>query len=188
MADTRVTSVLDPSVGRPTFQKILILALFADLESRMEAESIFVENLAERNVGGISSITVMPPTKEYGQDELLQIIDKSGADGILIVSLTDAYTKEIYIPQSSETTGSGFVYGNIIDYSSRTTHTGGYYVSKPRVHYELRLIDVATGDTAWLATSLTRGNAFARFNTLMDSLARMAVQKLEEDGIIPSPE
>ncbi len=184
-AATRMTSVRDPSAARSTFRNILVIAPFSDLESRTAAENIFVAKLGERGVSAIASITVMPPTKEYTEVELLRILDDSRTDGIIIVSLTDAYTKETYVPQSSTTTGSASLYGNFVNYSSRTQHHGGYYISKPRVHYELRLLDVSTGNTAWLATSLTRGNAFAGFNTLMRSLARRAVQKLAEDGVIP---
>lgn len=184
-AATRMTTVRDPSAPRSSFRNILVIAPFSDLGSRTEAENSFVARLGERGVVGIPSITVMPPLKEYVEEELLQILDESGADSILIISLTDAYTKETYVPQSSTTTGSASLYGNVVNYSSRTQYHGGYYISKPRVHYELRLLDVSTGNTVWLATSLTRGNAYADFNTLIDSLARTAVRKLEEDGVIP---
>jgi hypothetical protein len=50
---------------------------------------------------------------------------------------------------------------------------------------EIRLFDVSSGQTAWMATSLTRGNAFARFPKLVDSLAETAVEQMQKDRVIP---
>jgi len=80
--------------------------------------------------------------------------------------------------------GTSALTGNTINYLSHTQQYGGYYISKPRVRYEMRLFDVLTGNTAWVATSVTRGNAFARFDTLIGSLAETTVEKLKEDGLI----
>lgn len=184
-AATKMTAVRDPAASTLLYRNIVIIAPFSDLESRTIAENAFVQKLSEHGVQGISSITLFLPTRTYTEKELLSIIEDAGADGILFVILADAYTKQTYVPQSSTTTGTASLYGNILSYSSQTQHSGGYYISKPRVRYEIRLFDVSTGNTAWLATSLTRGNSFAGFNTLVQSLARTAVQKLNEDGLIP---
>ena len=104
---------------------------------------------------------------------------------MLTVTLTDSYTQKSFVPGSSKTTGSATLSGNVVNYSSRTQQSGGYYISKPRVRYELKLLDVSTGKTIWVATSRTRGNAFARFDTLIQSLSQTAIRKLQEDKLIP---
>ena len=183
-ASTKMTSVRGRSETQTQFVRILVMVPFSDLESRIQAENIFVEKLTTERVTAQASIAVMPPTEEYGEAELLQILHDARVDGILIVTLTDSYTKESYVPQTSTTTGSASLYGNVVNYSSRTQHSGGYYISKPRVHYEMRVLNVATGNTTWLATSLTRGNAYAGFKTLIRSLANTAAKRLLEDGVI----
>ncbi|MBI3610446.1 MAG: hypothetical protein HY204_07075 [Nitrospirae bacterium] len=143
-----------------------------------------MEQLATRGVHGISSITILPPTKDYSKEEIAAAIRDTQADGVLLVTLTDYYTQQYYVPGSSTTTGTATISGDIINYSGRTQNYGGFYISKPRVHYALKLFDASTWKVAWLATSVTGGNAFAKFDTLIQSLAETAVQKLQEDGAI----
>jgi hypothetical protein len=183
-ASTDMTSVRGRSEAQTTYFKILVMVPFSDLESRIQAEHIFVAELNTYLVTAQASITILPPTEDYDEEGLLQILNEARVDGILIVTLTDSYTSDTYVPQSSTTTGSATLYGNIANYSAQTQYSGGYYLSKPRVHYELRLLNVDTGDTEWLATSLTRGNAYAGFKTMIKSLAHAAADKLQEDGVI----
>jgi hypothetical protein len=121
-AATRITSVRDPSASKSTYRTIFVIAPFSDLESRTTAENIFIAKLGERGVRGVSSIAMMPPTKRYTEVELARILDESGADSVLIVTLTDAYTQQTYVPESSSTTGSATLYGNVVNYSSHTQH------------------------------------------------------------------
>jgi hypothetical protein len=115
---------------------------------------------------------------------MLKLLSERKITGVLLITLTDAYSKQVYVPASSSTQGQATLSGNTINFSSHTEEYGGYHVSKPRVRYEIRLYDVAKGSTAWLATSLTRGNAFARFDTLIGSLADTSVEKLKNDGLL----
>lgn len=183
-ASTQMTPVRDPSASALAYQRLLIIAPFSDLGFRMQAESAFVAELANKGVHSISSISVLLPTRTYSNEELAGILRDAGADGVLLVTLTGAYTQHSYVPPSSTTTGTATLSGNILNYSGRKQYYGGYYISNPRIHYELRLFDVSTGETTWVATSLTRGNAFAGFETLTQSLARTAIEKLRGDGMI----
>ena len=183
-ASTNVTSFRDPSFTTKTFHRVLVVVPFADLESRTKAEAAFVERFVMYSVEGIPSIRVFMPTRTYTNEELLHLLSENRIDGVLLVTLRDAYTKQAYLPPSSLTFGQASLSGNIVNYSSYTQQYGGYYISKPRVRYEMRLYDVLTGNTAWVATSLTRGNAFAHFDTLIDSLADTATKKLKEDGLL----
>ena len=67
----------------------------------------------------------------------------------------------MYIPETSSSQGDVSLYGNSLYYESYTREYGGYYVSKPRVKFEIRLFEVKSGEIAWIAISLTRDNAFA---------------------------
>lgn len=55
----------------------------------------------------------------------------------------------------------------------------------PRVRHELNLFDVTSRHMAWMATSFTKGNQYAQFKHLMESMAEDAVDALLEDGLIP---
>lgn len=183
-ASTSITSFRDPSFATKTFYRILVVSPSADLESRTKAESAFVERLAKHSVEGIPSISVFMPTRTYTNEELLKLLSENSIDGVLLVTLTDASTKQVYIPASSSTYGQATLSGNTVNYSANTQQYGGYNISQPRLRYEMRLYDVLTGNTAWVATSLTRGGAAVKFDTLIGSLADTAVEKLKEDGLL----
>jgi hypothetical protein len=88
------------------------------------------------------------------------------------------------VSHRSRTSGSATAYGNTVNWRQVSRQDPGYYINKPSVAFEMRLVDVPTGGTAWLGTSLTKGNAWAKWATLMSSLAGEAVGKLVADGVI----
>ena len=57
-------------------------------------------------------------------------------------------------------------------------------MSKPWADFETRIYDIATGETVWVASSHTGGNAFADLGTVVDSFGRRVALKLTEDGVI----
>lgn len=181
---TDVSSFRDPAFIGKRFQRILVIAPFGDMDSRTKTEQAFSVRLAKYEVEVIPSMGVLMPTRTYTDDELFKLLNENNIDGVLHVELTDAYTKQTYMPRSSYTHGQASLSANTVTYSGTTQHYGGYYISKPRVKFKMRLYDVSTGKTAWVATSLTRGNAFANFSTLIGSLADTAAEKLQEEGFL----
>ena len=174
-----------PSIPSRSYHSILVVAPFADLESRKIAEEIFINKLSRFGLRAIPSLSILFPGRNYSNEEFAKLILDSGTDGILLVTLTDAYTEQTYVPPSSFSTGTATLQGNVAYYSGTTQHYGGYYISKPRVRYDIRLLDVPSGQTAWMATSLTRGNAFARFPKLVESLADTTVEQMRKDRLVP---
>jgi len=156
-ASTQMTSIRDPSAPARTYGRILVIAPFSDLQSRMQAEQAFVQLLGTRNIAALPSILSFPPTRAYGEPDIARILRDNQVDGILVLRLTDASTEQVYIPPSASTTGTTTVVGNTLNYSVQTQYSGGFFVSKPRVRFELRLLDTLIGQTVWLATSLTPG-------------------------------
>ena len=186
-ASTDISSVNDPAHIGVKYGAIVMVAPFDDIESRRTAEGWFVEEFGELGITAIPSMLILPPTREYTSEEFDAKIVASNADGVMYISLTDSYETQTYVPQSSTTTGSIHVYGSSAYYSETTQHSGGYFVGKPVVKYYLRLIDVESGETAWVASSTTRGNAYASFGTLMFSLADKASKQLLKDGKLDVP-
>lgn len=183
-ASTKSTSVRDPAFQGRQFRRLVVVATFTDLEKKATAESEFVTDLQGQGVESMSGMQVMPPTRSYSNEEISALLARVGADGVLLVTLTEATTVSTYVPGSTTTTGSGYVTGNTVNWNATTQQNPGYFINKPRVRFEVRLIDAATGNTAWMSTSLTRGNAFAGWQTLMGSLASDTVGKMAADGVV----
>ena len=199
-ASTRMTSFRDPSAANTTFKTILVIAAFGDLESRVAAEDAFVNRLENFGVRGIPSYTVISPQDEYTEDEFEQRLAESGADGLLLVSITDSYPVDIHPGEPSSTLRARErleqldrresadrterEQGNSLRDSVATDSERELTLTQPRIHTELRLFNVSTGRTAWVASSQTSGGTAARLESVMRSLADKTGKELQEHGLI----
>ncbi|HBY57394.1 MAG TPA: hypothetical protein DEG96_05980 [Candidatus Atribacteria bacterium] len=183
-AKTKLDTVKNPELSHIKFEKILIVAPFTDIGLRRQTENVFVSKFASADMTAVSSLELIPPIKEYTDQELLNILDQNRIDGILTVALKDFWTTKSYVPRSSSTHGSASLYGNSLYYRSYTQEYGGYYVSKPHVSFETRLFDRQSGQVAWLVSSTTSGNAFADYGNLANSLAKKIVAELKKEKML----
>jgi len=187
-AVTNITSFCDPIFMGKIYRKLLIFAPFTDIESRTRMESAFKKYASESNyaIECIPSIGIIMPTRSYTDDELDKILSDHKIEGVLLLMMTDAYSTQTYVPSSSTTYGFATFSGNVATYYGSTQQYGGYYISKPRIKFAIYLYDVPSKKIAWISSSLTRGNTFARFRTLADSLAVATINKLIKDGLLHS--
>ena len=183
-ASTTLSTISNPELSQIKFGKILVVAPFSDIGLRKQTEDAFIAKFNLSGMNAISSIQRIPPVKDYNEQELLKILEQDKIDGILVVGLKDYWTSQSYVPKSSSSRGSASLYGNSLHYQSYTQEYGGYYISKPNVKFEIRLFDSNSGQVAWLATSRTKGNAFADYNTLANSLAKKVVKMLIEENML----
>jgi len=181
---TKITSFKDPDFSNTNFSKILIIVPFSDLELRQTTEKEFQDALYSKGITAITSIELFPPTREFSPDEILNLLRKFNIDGILFIASEDYWTSPTYTPESRSTKGSASLIGNLISYSVSARKYRSNYLSKSHITFELRLYDVNTGRTAWIAKSNTRKNAFADFNRMMTSLAISTTNQLKKDGLI----
>lgn len=170
-ATTQIETLSNPNYRSTIMKRILVSVPFQDLALRKYSESSFKQQLELNSFIVYMSIDVLPPIKQYTKEDLISVITKYNIQALLEITLTDFYTKQSYVPQSSYTTGSAHVYGNTVYGRSQTNTYGGYYISKPRVRFEANLFESNTGEIAWKATSFTAGNAFAGNEVLIDSLS-----------------
>lgn len=181
-ATTEVATIRNPAVSNIQYDLILVSAPFTDLELRRNTEQAFVAELSDYGVAALPAIDVFPPLKQYSETEIADEIARRGVDAIMSVVITDYYEDQSYVPPTTTTTGSASVYGNTV-YGQSTTQThGGYYLSHPRVRFDINLFDGNVGEVAWRATTFTAGNAFANASSLMASLSRSVVLEYARDA------
>lgn len=187
-AETKLDTVRNPELSRIKFENILVVVPFTDIGLRRQSENAFISHFASADMRAISSLQLIPPIKDYDEQELWNILNQNRIDGILVVALKNFWTSQSYVPRSSSTYGSARLYGGSLHYQSYTKEYGGYYISKPNVSFETRLFDRESGQVAWLVTSTTRGNAFADYGNLANSLAKKVVKELiREDMLVLTP-
>lgn len=181
---TNVTSMRDPNYSETQFDSILVVAPFSDIEYRQYTESAFQKEMKKRGANVFRSIDMFPPTRYVSNTELLNTLVQNDIEAVLIIAFSDYWTSVGYIHPFSTTNGSASIIGNSIYYSQRAQTYWGFYFSKPRITFELRLYDTERGSTVWIAKTHTRGNAFADFKTLINSLARKSTKTLFEENLI----
>jgi hypothetical protein len=185
-AVTDITSFRDPAFSGRIYHKLLIFAPFKDIESRIKMENAF-KNWRPQSIHTakrIPSIEIIVPTRSYTDEDIDEILLENSIDGVLLLIMTDAYSTQSYVPPTSSTQGFATFSGNVANYYQTTKQYGGYYVSKPRIKFEIYLYDVSLKKVAWMSSSLTSGNAFARFGTLANSLAGTTMKRLIKDGLL----
>ena len=188
-ASTNITSFTDPDYRATHFSRILVVANVADLEWRNRIESRLVQELTKQGAFAIKGIELFPPTRDLDDEEKINRLLHNRIDSYITIDVGETGTQEVYIPQTSsttKTTGSVNVTGSSATYreKSRTTTSGGYTVSKPWAKFTTKLFDVSSGVNAWVATAFTGGNAYANFNTVVNSFCDKIVQQLLRDGLV----
>jgi hypothetical protein len=183
-AITKINSVTDPEFKNTHYSKLLIISTFTNLLYQQEIEKQFKQYCKYKDIDLVTGSELIPTTREYSESEISKILKQNNIEGILIIAMEDYWESDNYVPQSSYTYGSAYVVGNSISYSQRRQNYGGYTYSKPRTVFDNRLFDAESGKIVWKSSSITRGNAFANFSTLADSLAKATIDKLLVDRIL----
>ncbi len=164
----------DPDFAERRYRTI---AVHFDID-RMDRRSHFEECLATearlRGYRSVPTIALLPPTRTWDSAARARTLAASDVEALLRVRLVDEWETTRWIPQTSETKEWTSESGTIKDSgkadstkpqkrrtessSSTTTRTkvdGGYEERTTWRRYEVRLLDLATGRTAWIG-NLTR--------------------------------
>lgn len=192
-ARTEINSFVDPEYQDHVFARVLVAPRYADLGDRAAIEDAFVKMLADTETQGVASITILPPTRDWKDEDIFPLMADQKIDGVLLITQTGAFQEREYVPErvdihtdeylSARSFRGGRRWGYGRGYSdTRITRSGGYYVELPRVRNELRLYDVATRKQAWFATTLTAGDSSASREEMIDSLAQETIAKLTVDA------
>ena len=195
-ATTNMETFKDSKAGGKTYKTIMISGQFSDLMAAKSAENTFCEVLREQGITCVTSLDLMPPTRKYDDQEKANILKDNGIEAVLLISLKDAYEEQKHIPGQSKTNCRTDYFGNI---HCDTQQSPGYNASAPRMKCEFTLMDVETNGNVWMASSFTAAHGIASsygqivgdFDDMMRSLAKEALTKLSDDGLImlaPKPQ
>ena len=187
-AKTRLTRVQDPEFVGKSFSMPAVYAAINDMQQRQLVEESMVSELERKRVRALATIHLFPPTKSYTPEERREALASHGVDCLIVIA-SEWGTTEEYVPVSSSTTrttGSAQISGNqaTFESQSRTQYHGGYYVDKPWAKADFAVVDLASGRMAWLGTSETKGNAFATFDTIRESYAKVVTKRMMADQLL----
>jgi hypothetical protein len=89
-----------PDTADAPYDNILVVALFPNYTSRKGLERQVVSQLAERGTKSVASTSMMEPTTPMTREAYVAMVDKIGADALLISQLADLKT-EVSIEDAS---------------------------------------------------------------------------------------
>lgn len=128
---------------------------------------------------------VLPPTRIFDANSAFRTLGENGVEAVLFVALKDYWTETLVMTQpSAETHDSGSVVGDQFSFDAQTTYNPGTQFQLPRAEFEIRLIDVDSRLVAWVGSSLNKGNAYAKTDTMLKSLASETITALVRDGFV----
>lgn len=180
-ARTHVTSMRDPAAPRRLYHRVLVALPINDLSERQLVENRFA---SERDNSFIPAYRVLFPGRTYSGDELTRSVLASGSDAVLVITLSGAGKNHSVSASSTTSSAASCTAGGCAAVSAATTDV--YDISKPWATFTATLFDVQSGQAVWFATSQTKGNAYAKANTLLMSMAASTIDQLRRDGIVGS--
>jgi hypothetical protein len=141
---------------------------------------------------------IVPPTRQYKDIEIRQLLAKRGVDGVLVVSVTgdtgvqQQYAGTIFSGNySGMTSGSAMVVGNTISgsatsFGTMTATAAPVYRYSRTVAFQARLTDPKSGRNLWVGGGQTRagGALFMADATSAHDAASAILKDLLEKGLI----
>lgn len=194
---TSATSFTDPAYRGLVFSSLVVEAE-TGLQEQEIIERVATARLRDAGVQTMTSLDMMPPTRDYSQAVRKRNMINSGMQGLLVITPADKQVIQNYIPGS--TIGPGFMpYAGYGRYGRRDyigvgsgMSFGGYYdpgivLNEPQSRYIASIYLLPQFDRVWTAEFTVRGANGMNFNTVAGRFAESLVRRLGADGLIPVP-
>ncbi len=94
-------SYREPGIPIKIYHKVCVFADIADPFAKQELELIVGKTLYETGMNTVPAYSLMPPTRDYSNDEIHEILTTNGFDGFIKISLDNVEKKVGYVPAKS---------------------------------------------------------------------------------------
>ncbi len=186
----QVTKTLDTTESADApFEKILVIALLSSFDSRRYLEDEVVKRLSGQGTDAVASTSMMNSKTPVVRETFLAMVDKIGADAVLVTQLTSLKSKGTVVDMNPETTVNfrPTYYYNV--WSVEQTE----YVEPQAVDFEHSLVlatqlySVLKQESVWAIESRTKikvgFDEVAVFSVIVNE-AKAITSHLSKDGLI----
>lgn len=180
-ATTKMQTHIDPEHRDRTYSKILVDAPNANFDFKDLMVTELCSGLREKSVECITKEELFPPTREYSESRIFEIIEQNGIDGWLIVGIGSGATNSQYM--GSQTFGSATVYGNTIWGSANSM---AMYSFNRQQGYSIVMFDMETNHKAFIMEASTSASGLANItnSVFAKSLANKIINEMSAAGFI----
>jgi hypothetical protein len=186
---TRVQELADDS-GAP-FENILVVTLFAEYGARKTLEKRIVSLLAERGTKSVASTSMMDTKTPMTTEVYIAMVDKIGADAVLVTQLVSLDSEMKAVDASPETTVEvrPTYYFNVWNVNVTEYVEPQFLYDAGTANIATRMLSVAREDAVWAIEStieFAREVGVPRDFVAHDVESELIVKNLARDGLIAS--
>lgn len=178
---TRIVSFTDPDAGGKLYNRIAVVANVDDLSDRLAIETKMVETLLNNGVNAISSLSLLPPTREFTLEQENEVFKNNNVEALAVIQIADAGFLVTSEPMS--------IYTETNEDGSGTTISGGGTKHKAFGQLRVSLIDVESDKTMWIGDADARA-FFDTFNPdwdmayLLKASSKKIAKELIKTGLV----
>ena len=151
---TKIVTFTDPDAVGKFYNRIGVVADVEDLSDRADIEEQMVETMKDNGISAVTSISLLPPTREFTVEQENEIFRDNGVDALAVIQIDDSgyYVTTEPIRVNTETRK---VDGKKV---KNTTVSGGGTEQKAFSQFRVSLIDLESDKTMWIGDADARSN------------------------------
>jgi hypothetical protein len=186
--ETEVASSTAPEFRGRRFARICVSTPEDDLLARRAVENAVADELSRAGVEVLLLSELLFPGRDHSEDEVRARVQESGADAFLTVVPLQSWIDTRYVPPTVSSTWDYGRRGHPYGWGYSTTWVaGGYTISRPNATFDVRLLDVASEEIAWVASVSTSGSSGTSWTEMRARAGRAAARQLVRDGLLAVP-
>lgn len=175
----------DPKFKGPKLNRILVIGVIKQDTKRRSFEQDFASLITTPDRKGIASYTLLPSLKDAdSKEDVLAAVKKTGADGVLIVTLLGVSKEKVDVPASVDyypAYGGYDMYGYYGTSYSRI-YRPGYTVTNTTVSIETLLFNVANEKMIWAGKTKSFNSSSSK--AIIKELEKLVIGDMQKSGII----
>jgi hypothetical protein len=185
-ASSKLTSTwTDPKYRGSQYSTLLVIGAAEKDSIRRSFEKKFVEKLEAAGAKAVESSSIMSRNEKIDKETILAVVEKTGADGVLLTYLVAVKEKEVTSPSGTYQPAANYPYGLTPEIFSATGSGSDsqYYSTRVKVQLETNLYDVKTEQKVWSGRSTTLNPKSD--TALIDSVIDVLIKDLKKNKLIP---
>ena len=166
-------------------QKVLVLGVFKNDIDRRAFETEFTQGVIAAGGDAVAGYSLMPEETDYDDEQdISDVVNKIGADAVLITSYEGTTEQQRYVPPSVDyvpAMGYGF-YGPYYGATYRRVYSPGYTVVDSIVNLETRVYAVEPEKLIWAGK--TRSVNASSGQKISEELVKVVVDDMRASGLV----
>jgi hypothetical protein len=184
---TTISSMKDPTIKGRTYKRILIISQFDKIELIRDYELNLAKELSEKGIYAVANYTVLPPLREYTNEEKDEVMSEHKFDSYLLLIPQGYDIRTEYYPPSTETeTRVSKHDSTLFKKTTTTSYPGGYEETPTAFFAQVKMYDFKNGNIIWQGDTETKLSTYMTDHNISKWVCKKIAEQLEADAMIIS--